>query len=113
MPELPDIEVFTRNLNKVFAGKKLLNIKITNGKKLKNTQAEFTKKLQGKTLKQIFRSGKEMRFQFHDGSLLGLHLMLTGDIFIFQNKNEHHSTIAEMYFVGRDNLALTDRMKNA
>ena len=113
MPELPDVEVFTRNLNAVFAGKKLLKIKIINGKKLKNKPIQFSKRLNGKTLQRIYRSGKEMRFEFNDGTLLGLHLMLTGDVFIYQKKHDHHSTIAELYFEGENNLVLTDRMKNA
>ncbi len=54
-----------------------------------------------------------MRFEFADGTVLGLHLMLTGDIFLFENKNDHPSTIVELYFEGGQNLALTDRMKNA
>jgi len=112
MPELPDVEVFSRNLHKIFAGKKLLKVKIVNGKKLKNKPAEFSKKLAGKTLKRIYRSGKEMRFEFSGGHLLGLHLMLTGDIFVFEKVNDHHSTIAELYFNGI-NLVLTDRMGNA
>src|SRR5205085_5847951 len=38
---------------------------------------------------------------------------LTGDIFVFEKKNDHHSTIAELYFEDGSGLALTDRMKNA
>jgi formamidopyrimidine-DNA glycosylase len=34
-------------------------------------------------------------------------------MFIFEGKNEHHSTIAELYFEGGKNLTLTDRMRNA
>lgn len=113
MPELPDIEVFSRNLNAVFAGKKLLKIKITGGKNISDTTASFNSRLKNKTLKQIYRSGKEMRFQFSDGTLLGLHLMLTGDIFIFNKKNDRRSTLAELYFEDEVGLALTDRMKNA
>jgi len=112
MPELPDIEIFARNLNRVFAGKKLLKIRIVTGKKLPDKPSAYSKRLNGKKLKQIFRSGKEMRFEFSD-TLLGLHLMLTGDLFIFQKQNSHHSTIAEFYFEGSNNLVLTDRMRNA
>ena len=54
-----------------------------------------------------------MRFEFSGGKLLGLHLMLTGDIFVFEEVNDHHSTIAEFYFAGGPCMALTDRMKNA
>ena len=113
MPELPDVEVFARNLNDIFSRKKLLKIKVINGKKLQNKQNEFSKELAGKTLKRIYRSGKEMRFEFTGNTLLGLHLMLTGDIFVFENRNEHKSTIAELYFAGGTGLALTDRMGNA
>ena len=39
--------------------------------------------------------------------------MLTGDLYLFDERNDHHSTIVEMYFEGKKNLALTDRMRNA
>ncbi len=113
MPELPDVEIFAKNLNKIFARKKLLKVKVINGKKLPDTAASLSKNLDGKLLKKIYRSGKEFRFEFSDGTLLGLHLMLTGDLFIFNAKNDHHSTIVELYFEGGENLALTDRMRNA
>ncbi|HTL06754.1 MAG TPA: DNA-formamidopyrimidine glycosylase family protein [Chitinophagaceae bacterium] len=113
MPELPDVEVFTRNLHKILAGKKLLKVKIINGKKLADSAAALNKALAGKTLKRVYRAGKEMRFEFSGGQLLGLHLMLTGDVFIFDKTNEHHSTIAELHFAGGTGMALTDRMKNA
>ena len=113
MPELPDVEVFARNLNKVFAHRKLKKLKVVNGKKLPDTARALSAALEGKILNRIFRSGKEFRFAFEDGTQLGLHLMLTGDLFLFEQKNDHHSTIAEFYFDGQTNLALTDRMHNA
>lgn len=113
MPELPDVEVFTRNLKKMLAGKVLKQVKIINGQKLKDTQAQFSKALNGKTLKKVYRSGKEMRFEFNDGRLLGLHLMLTGDVFVFDKPNERPSTIAELQFKDGTVMALTDRMRNA
>ena len=113
MPELPDVEVFARNLHTLFAGKKLLKVKIPGGKNISDSTAAFNKRLKGKTLRRIYRSGKEMRFEFSDGTLMGLHLMLTGDIFVFDKKNERRSTLAELYFEDRTGLVLTDRMKNA
>jgi formamidopyrimidine-DNA glycosylase len=113
MPEIPDIEVFSKNLNKVFSGKKLIKVKVVNGARLQDTAKALSKNLEDKILKRIYRSGKEFRFEFEDGTLLGLHLMLTGDMFFFSGKNEHHSTIVELYFEGDKNLALTDRMRNA
>ncbi len=113
MPELPDVEVFARNLHKLFAGKQLQQVKIVNGRKLKDKPAALVKALKGKTLKRIYRAGKEMRFEFAGGPLLGLHLMLTGDIFVFDKNNDRKSTIVELHFKGGTGLALTDRMRNA
>ena len=113
MPELPDIEVFTRNLKKMFGGKKLTKIKLVNNKNIKDSQKELSKALEGEKLKDVYRSGKEMRFLFSNGTLLGLHLMLTGDLIPFEDKNERKSTKVEFYFDGAQNLALTDRFKNA
>jgi formamidopyrimidine-DNA glycosylase len=113
MPELPDIHIFSGNLKKLFAGKQLLKIKVINGKKLKDSPKELSKNLEGKILTDIYRAGKEMRLQFSDGTIAGLHLMLTGDIFLFNKKNEYKSTIVELHFKDGSGFALTDRMKNA
>jgi formamidopyrimidine-DNA glycosylase len=113
MPELPDIEVFTRSLNKLLAKQRIAKVKIVNGKKLPDKPAALTKALKGKVIDKIYRSGKEMRYLFTDGTLLGMHLMLTGDIILFDEKNDHHSTIIELYFDSGKGLALTDRMRNA
>lgn len=113
MAELPDIEVFSRNLEKQFACKKLVKFKVVNGKKLKDPASVLTKTLQGKKLLDVYRSGKEMRFEFSGKIILGLHLMLTGDLRPFTGKNEWKSTIVEFHFHDGSALALTDRMKNA
>lgn len=113
MPELPDIQVFADNLHKIFSNKKLVKIKVVNGNKLKDSPAVLSKRLAGKVLKKIYRSGKEMRFEFSDKTLLGLHLMLTGDIYVFDKKNEHKLTIVELHFEDDKGIALTDRMRNA
>lgn len=113
MPELPDIEVFSGNLKKMLAGEKLTKLKVVNGKKLKDNPAELSKGLEKSVLEDVYRSGKEMRFKFSNGNVLGLHLMLTGDIIPFEKTNERKSTIVELYFGNGKNIALTDRMKNA
>jgi formamidopyrimidine-DNA glycosylase len=112
MPELPDITVFCKNLKKALQGKEIANIKAI-GKKLPDPQAALSKALVGKKIKDIFRSGKEIRILLSDDTLIGMHLMLTGDLFLFEKKNDHHSPIVEIYFKDGSGLALSDRMKNA
>ena len=113
MPELPDIEVFSYNLKKRFGGKKLTKINVVQGRKLKDKPEELSRALEGQVLKDVYRAGKEFRFLFSNKTVLGLHLMLTGDIIPFEGKNERKSTIVEFHFEDGSAFALTDRMKNA
>lgn len=113
MPELPDIQVFSANLKSLFAEQTLTKIKVVNGKKLQDTQKELISALEGKTLKDIYRSGKEIRFLFSSNTLMGMHLMLTGDIMPFDKTNESKFTIVEFYFSNGKGFALNDRMRNA
>lgn len=113
MPELPDIEVFSRNLKKACKGKEVKKIKVVNGKKLKDKPKDLSKALERKKIVDVYRKGKELRFEFSGGIIMGMHLMLTGDLHPFEGKNERKSTIVEFYFKDGTGLALTDRMKNA
>ncbi|MEJ7829636.1 MAG: Fpg/Nei family DNA glycosylase, partial [Segetibacter sp.] len=47
-------------------------------------------------------------FQFANGSVLGLHLMLHGELFLFTSTNDHKNTIIELLFDDDAGLALTD-----
>ena len=113
MPEIPDIEVFSRNLKKLLAGKQVAKVKVVKGKKLKDTAKELSQAIEGQKILDVFRSGKELRIQFSNKVLLGIHLMLTGDLHYLEEKNERKSTIIEFQFKDGNGLALTDRMGNA
>ena len=113
MPEIPDIEVFSRNLKTLLAGKQVAKVKVVNGKKLKDTPKELSQALEGQKILDVFRSGKELRIKFSKNVLLGIHLMLTGDLHFLEAPNERKSTIVELQFKDGTGLALTDRMKNA
>jgi len=113
MPELPDIEVFSKNLHKRFRGKTAAKLIVVQSKKLEHTAAAFTKAIKGKKLVKVYRSGKEMHFLFEGDTVLAFHLMLTGDIFAIEKTGERKLTIVELWFTDGSGLALTDRMKNA
>jgi formamidopyrimidine-DNA glycosylase len=83
MPELPDIIVFAFNLKQQYAGSLLSRVEVVNGKKFPGNPNELAPALEGKRLLDVFRSGKEFRFVFEGEVIMGMHLMLTGDIFLF------------------------------
>jgi formamidopyrimidine-DNA glycosylase len=113
MPEIPDIEVFAKNLKALLRGKVVARVKVVNGKKLKDKPKELSAALESRKLEDVYRSGKELRLQFSKNTLLGIHLMLTGDLHLLDKTNERKSTIVEIHFKDGTLLALTDRMKNA
>lgn len=113
MPEIPDIEVFSRNLKTLLTGKQVTKVKVMNGKKLKDKPTDLSTALEGQKVLDVYRSGKELRIKFSKDVLLGIHLMLTGDLHYFEEANERKSTIVELHFKDGNGLALTDRMKNA
>jgi len=107
MPELPDLQVFARNLNKLFKGKTLNKIEAPNHKKLNVTVKELKAALEGHELTNVKRVGKELHFEFGK-HILGLHLMLHGQFHTFDSVNTNKYTIVELLFAGDKGLALTD-----
>lgn len=108
MPELPDLQVFAHNLNKLFKGKTLDKIELPNQKKLNVTVKELKEVLEGQQLTNVKRVGKELHFEFGNKHVLGLHLMLHGQFHVFDGDNTNKYTIVELYFGGGKGLALTD-----
>lgn len=108
MPELPDLQVFARNLNKKIAGKKVAKINVINAPKLNVNKEELQKALEGKVLKEIKRAGKELHFVFDDGNVLGLHLMLNGELLLFEGKSDDKYKIIELLFDDSTGLAMKD-----
>lgn len=107
MPELPDLQVFSANLTKQFKGRVLQSVKVINGKNFKDSQQKLKKALEGKKLSEVFRSGKELRFDFNS-EMLGLHLMLHGNLYIISKTKEQKHTIVEFHFDNGKGLAVTD-----
>jgi formamidopyrimidine-DNA glycosylase len=105
MPELPDLNVFAKNLDKKLAGKKVEKIEVENKSKLKLTVSQLKKEIEGSKLKQVYREGKELHFEFSNGNILGMHLMLKGALHLEGNQK---NTITEMHFNGDNVLVLTD-----
>jgi formamidopyrimidine-DNA glycosylase len=108
MPELPDLQVFSRNLSKALKGKTLDKVNVPNHKKLNVTVKELQDALQGRPLTHVKRVGKELHFEFKNGHILGLHLMLHGQLYLFDGDNPHKYTIVELLFDEGKGLALTD-----
>lgn len=108
MPELPDLQVFGRNLRKSFVGKTLKKVSVLNAKKLNVSVAKLKKSIEHQKLASIGRVGKELHFVFQNHNILALHLMLRGKLYTFEEKNKQKYTIIELLFTDNIGLALAD-----
>jgi len=108
MPELPDLQVFSHNLNKKLNGKTVKTVVVHKAPKLNVTHKELQDTLQGQKLSSVYRDGKELFFKFSKGDVLGLHLMLHGKLFLFEGKNDNKYPIIELLFTDDTGLVLTD-----
>jgi formamidopyrimidine-DNA glycosylase len=108
MPELPDLEVFSHNLQRKLKGKTLERISLVNRSKSKVSEQELNDTLSGKKLHEVYREGKELRFSFGNDAILGMHLMLHGKLEPFDGKTLPKHTIVGLHFKDDSGLALTD-----
>jgi len=109
MPELPDLEVFSHNLDQQLSGRMLKEISVKNVKKLNVPAQELHQKLEKQKLVKVYRLGKELYFEFENKTILGLHLMLNGELHLLKNKKELPKyTIVDLLFKDGTSLTLTD-----
>jgi len=108
MPELPDLQVFSRNLTKTFVGKTLKEISVHNSKKLNVPVPKLKEGVENQKLTSINRIGKELYFEFKNENVLSLHLMLRGKLYQFEGENSQKYTIIELLFTDNSGLAMTD-----
>lgn len=112
MPELPDLEVFGKNLQKRFKNKILETVEVTVAKKLNVSVKELKDTLEGQQLDGVSRAGKTLQLHFKNGAVLGLHLMLHGELRALENE-EIKFPIVSFHFKDGDGFALTDFQKSA
>jgi len=108
MPELPDLQVFSTNLTKKLQGKTITSVKVPAGKKLNVSLTALKKAIVASKIKRVIRSGKELHIELSSGDSIGMHLMLHGNLYFFEGKNDHKHVILELTFDDDTGLVLTD-----
>lgn len=111
MPELPDLQVISKNLNEIYSNCCLSSIYLSDKAKTNATIEEFNQLLIGKRVKSISRFGKEIMLLFENESTLVLHLMREGK---FSQKDEDiKNTILKLVFENEKVLVMSDFMGQA
>jgi formamidopyrimidine-DNA glycosylase len=112
MAELPDLEVFSRILSRRFAGQLLEKVEVKVAGKLNVTAAKLKSSLENHKLTAVKRSGKTLQFHFDGDRVLGLHLMLRGELVGMGDKLPKYPILI-FHFKGGEGFAVTDLQKQA
>ncbi len=78
MPELPDLQVFSKNLMKRIAHRKIVSADVFSVSRLNVDGETVRTKLLGTEITDIVRNGKELYFQLENSAVFSVHLMLSG-----------------------------------
>ena len=87
MPELPEIEVAKKGLDRLLTGKKIKEVSGDVPKMVSPRFPGFAEKLKNKRIKGIDRRAKVLIFQLSDEKCLIMHLKLTGQL-VYQKKGQ-------------------------
>lgn len=114
MAELPDLTVFAGILNRRFKGKTLEGLDVKVEKKINVTGKALAEALEGRELLEVTREGKTLQLHFAGEQILGLHLMLRGELILIDSENtELRFEILKFHFKGGSGFAVVDMQKMA
>ncbi|WP_316739240.1 DNA-formamidopyrimidine glycosylase family protein [Pedobacter aquatilis] len=111
MPELPDIAVMAKHLSHKLVNHTVQEVTLHVDRKANATSKELNDTLSNHKVKSIYREGKELHLEIGD-SILGLHLMLHGEIRLVAKGEEVKFPIIQLDFPTYT-LYLTDWQKAA
>lgn len=106
MPELPDLQIFSKNLKKILLNKKINSVKIFSDK-LNASVGAFNDKLIGTSICDIVRQGKELRFLLENGNSFNVHLMLNGKFNLHNAEDLNYVSSMIIAIVFEDQKAFT------
>tara|TARA_Y100000816_G_scaffold291444_1_gene282803 strand:+ start:1004 stop:1870 length:867 start_codon:yes stop_codon:yes gene_type:complete len=92
MPELPEVEVVKKSLERKITNLAIKGVKINDGNLRYKVNIKQIHKLVGKTIKKIERRSKFLIFKIEKNLDMLVHLGMTGKFFFINNKNKKIKT---------------------
>ena len=109
MPELPDLVVFSENLNKRLAGKTVVAANVFRFNRINAHLAQIQEAVVGHHLVTVVRTGKELNLNFSSGNVLAVHLMLSGKLDITEGEKPIANRDMMLLFDDGSCLTMSDR----
>ena len=111
MPELPEVELVTKSLDKLVKGRKIIVAELLRERLApENPPADFAEKLKDATITQVRRRGKHILFDLDNGQTLITHLRMSGRFMLLPIERELPKfTHAVFYFEDETRLVFQDQ----
>ena len=110
MPELPDLELYATNLQKLILGKRIKDIIVFKDNRINVGQKELIQALKNRIFEDITREGKEILFIFSDKITLSIHLMLEGRFEYLETIQEVKNKVIIFALENGYNLIISDKL---
>ncbi|MCI9141924.1 MAG: hypothetical protein HFH87_04780 [Lachnospiraceae bacterium] len=110
MPELPDLQVFSKNLMKRIAHREIVSAELLNRSRVNVDGDTVRAKLLQTKIADIVRKGKELYFQLENDEVFSVHLMLSGRFHICAPEEAAGIPykILSIGFEGEESLVISD-----
>lgn len=111
MPELPEVELVTKSLDKLVRGQKIIAAELLRERLApKTSPAEFAEKLKDTRIKRVWRRGKHILLELDNGKTLIVHLRMSGRFRLLPIERELPKfTHAIFYFADETRLIFSDQ----
>ncbi len=108
MPELPDLQVFARNLHKKLAGKRVNKINVAVSAKLNVPARTLKESTEKQVLDKVNRVGKRLYFYFNNGNVMAWHLLLKGELFLYDKAHDFDRVVIDVLFDDGTGIVMKD-----
>ena len=87
MPELPEVEIVARCLDRALAGSRLQDVRVRHSGCLRCSDRELGTAALGKRVSRVRRRAKLVLLELEDGTLLAFHLKMTGRLLVTRQED--------------------------
>lgn len=111
MPELPEVELVVKSLDKLVTGREIIVAELLRERLAPlNSPEEFAEKLKNARINFVHRRGKHILFDFDNGQTLIAHLRMSGRFMLLPATRENPKyTHAAFYFSDETRLVFQDQ----
>src|SRR5215207_182345 len=90
MPELPEVELVAKSLNRLVSGRRVSEAALIRERLAPDTPPnEFAQRLSGAGIRSVHRRGKHVLFDLDNDETLIVHLRMSGRFLLLNNSHEN------------------------